>query len=30
MNKSSEEKVLKYIDDNCDVLFGQLSQLVKI
>lgn len=30
MNKALEEKVLKYIDDNCDVLFRQLSELVKI
>lgn len=30
MNKALEEKVLKYIDDNCDEMFCQLSELVKI
>ena len=30
MNKVLEEKVLKYIDDNRDELFHQLSELVKI
>jgi len=30
MSKALEEKVLKYIDDNCDELFNQLSELVKI
>lgn len=30
MNKAMEEKVLKYIDDNCEEAFLKLSELVKI